>query len=90
MRSAAELLGRGGSKTEREHAIDTFKYLMRIGKINPTVIPILEEVNIIEMTGWLPEELDRQDAHKIELYKIVWGAKGSEPRSLKREMNRLG
>ena len=62
---------------------------MKFGKLDPNVIPILEESQIIEVTGWTPDELDRQDAFRIRAYRVVWGAMGASTRKEKKEMNKL-
>ena len=73
-----------------QEGIESIKAVIKWGKLDPRVIPLLEEAQIIEMTGWTPEELGRQDADRIHAYKIIWSAKGVTTRQERRELKGSG
>ena len=84
MRFASELLGQG------KEGIDSIKFCLKIGKLDPEVIPDLEEAQILDKTGWTPKELAEQDAEKIHRLNIIWSASKSPSRREKTEMNGIG
>ena len=61
--------------------------MLKLGKIHPEAITALEEANIVEITGWTPEEIDRQDPVRIECRKEVWAARNTATRKEKKEMS---
>lgn len=65
-------------------------YALKIGKLNPGVLPYLEQAQIIELTGWTAEELGKADAELIRALKIVWSAKGTMTRHENRELSGIG
>ncbi|VVB59060.1 Uncharacterised protein [Candidatus Anstonella stagnisolia] len=77
-------MSRTGTTEDRQHAIDTLKFLLKIGKLDERAVLEVEEANIIEMTGWTPETLAKQDSGKMEILKTIWAAKGSEPKRMTR------
>ena len=79
-------MGRGGSKEEQQHARDTLKTLIKLRKIDTRVLAEIEDANIIEITGWTVDELDRQDANRIEILKTVWSSKAPIPKNVKKRL----
>jgi hypothetical protein len=65
-------------------------YALKIGKLDPGVIPLLEEASIIELTGWTPEELAKQEAEKLNAYKVIWGARNAASKQERKELRSFG
>ena len=73
-----------------EKGIESVTYALKIGKLNPSVLPYIEQAQLIEVTGWTPEELGKIDAELITVYKIIWSAKGTTTRQERRELSGIG
>ena len=69
-----------------KEGIEGINFALKCGKLDLSVLPYLEEAQLIEITGWTPKELDEQDAERIGIYEVIWGAKGTQSRNERREL----
>ena len=70
--------------------MDSVKAALKWGKLDIRVIPIIEEAQIIEVTGWTPKEIEETDVEKIRVYSVIWSARGVTTRKENRELKGFG
>lgn len=70
--------------------VDSINAAIKWGKLDIRVIPLLEEAQIIEVTGWTPEEFERQDVTKIRALMAIWSSKSVMTRREKKEFGGIG
>lgn len=65
------------------------RYLIKLGKMDQNVVMYMEYVDLSEIFGWTPAQIDAQDPLMLMIYKAILSGRKHNPAQPRQETRQL-